>query len=94
MGHHLDGLTKIVAAAFFIYYGFVYSACGERIRFCCLNAGESLIVTEVEVCLHSINSHVALSVFVGVECSWVYVDVWVKLLNCNIVASGLKEFSY
>ena len=38
---------------------FVDTTSGERIRFCSLNAGESLVVSEVEVGLHTIYRYVA-----------------------------------
>ena len=66
---------------------------GERIRFCSLNAGESLVVSEVEVGLHTIYRYVALTMLIRVQRTRVDVDVWVKLLDSNVVTSCLKKFT-
>ena len=62
---------------------------GERVGSCCLNTCESLVVTEVEVGLHSIYGHVAFSVLVGVERTGVDVDIGVKLLDGDVVSPCL-----
>ena len=46
---------------------------------------------EVEVGLMPIIGHVALAVLVGVEGAWVNVDIGVKLLDRDAVATCLKE---
>ena len=91
--HHLDGLAEIVAATFLVNDCLVDTTSGERIRFRSLNTGESLVVSEVEVGLHAIYRYVALTMLVRVQCTRVDVDVWVKLLDSNVVASCLKKFT-
>ena len=91
--HHLDGFAEIVAATLLVNDCLVDTTCGERIRFRSLNAGESLVVSEVEVGLHTIYRYVALTMLVRVQCTRVDVDVWVKLLDSNVVASCLKKFT-
>ena len=46
-------------------------------------------MSEVKVRFHSINGYVALSMLVWIQCTWVDVDVRVKLLNSNVVAPCL-----
>ena len=91
--HHLDGLAEIVATTFLVNDCLIDTTCGERIRFCSLNAGESLVVSEVQVGLHTIYRYVALTMLVRVQCTRVDVDVWVKLLDSNVVTSCLKKFT-
>ena len=90
MRHHLYGLSEIVAASFFVYHGLVDAACGERVGACGLYAGESLVVSEVEVGLHSVNGHVTFAVLVWVQCARVDIYVRVKLLDGDVVASCLQ----
>ena len=91
--HHLDGFAEIIATAFLVNDCLVDTTSGERIRFRSLNTGESLVVSEVEVGLHTIYRYVALTMLVRVQCTRVDVDVWVKLLDSNVVASCLKKFT-
>ena len=91
--HHLDGFAEIVATAFLVNHCLVDTTSGERIRFCSLNAGESLVVSEVEVGLHTIYRYIALTMLIRVQCTRVDVDVWVKLLDSNVVTSCLKKFT-
>ena len=91
--HHLDGFAEIIAATFLVNDCLVDTTSGERIRFRSLNTGESLVVSEVEVGLHTIYRYVALTMLVRVQCTRVDVDVWVKLLDSNVVASCLKKFT-
>ena len=50
-------------------------------------------MSEVKIRFHSIYRHIALTMLVWIECARIDVDVWVKLLNCNVVASCLKKFT-
>ena len=91
--HHLDGLAQIVAATFLVDDRLVDATGSEGVGLCCLNTCESLVVTEVEVCFHTIHRDVALTVLVRVQGTRIDVDVWVKLLNCNVVAPGLQKLT-
>ena len=46
-------------------------------------------MAEVEVGLVPIDGDEALAVFVGVECPWVYVDIWVELLDGHPITARL-----
>ena len=91
--HHLDGFAEIIATTLLVDDCLVDTTSGERIRFRSLNAGESLVVSEVEVGLHTIYRYVALTMLIRVQCTRVDVDVWVKLLDSNVVTSCLKKFT-
>ena len=93
MRHHLDGLAEIVATALLVDDRLVDAACRHGVGFGGTDAGETLVMTEVEVGLHTVYSDIALAVLVGIEGSGVNVDVRVKLLDGNTEASGLQQFA-
>ena len=64
--HHLDGFSEIVATALLVDNSLVDASRSERVRLSGLYASEAFVVAEVEVCLHSVNSNVALAVLVRV----------------------------
>ena len=89
MRHHLDGLAQIVAAALLVDDALIDASCCQGVGFGSLNACESLIVSKVEVSLHAVNGYIAFTVLIGIERSWVDVDVRVKFLDGDVVASCL-----
>ena len=58
-----------------------------------LDVCKALVMTKVEVRFHTVCRHVALAVFVGIECTWVDVDVGVELLNGDLVATSLQQLA-
>ena len=64
--HNLNCLAQIVASSLLIYNSLVNAAGCKRVGFGCMYSSESLVVTKVEVCFHSVYSHVAFAVLVGV----------------------------
>ena len=93
MGHHLDGLAQIIATALLVDHGLIDTTRGQRVGLGGLNACETLVVSEVEVGLHAINSYITLTVLVGVERARVDIDVRIKFLNGDVVASGLQKLA-
>ena len=93
MRHHLNSLAEIVASALLVDDRLVDTARGHRVGAGCLNACESLVVTEVEVGLHTVSCHVALSMLVRVKGSRVNIDVRIELLNRNLVAASLQQLT-
>ena len=89
MWDDLYRLAQIVATPLLIDDGLVYTPCGHTVGACGLYACETLVVAEVEVGLHTVGGDVALSVFVRIERTGVDVDVRVKLLDSNLVATSL-----
>ena len=66
-------------------YRLVYEPCSDGVVTRGTYASESLVMPQVEVCLHTVYRNVALPVLVGVERARVDVDVRVKLLDGNVV---------
>ena len=93
VGHHLDGLPQIVATAFFFDDVLVDAPGGDVVGMGGADACETLVVPQVKVGFQSVFRHVALAVLIGVERAGVDVDVGVKLLDGDVVASCLKQFS-
>ena len=91
--NYLYGFTEIVAAAFFVDNGFVDSSCGERVGLGGFDVGESLVVSQVEIGFHSVYGDITFTVFVGIECSGVDVDIGIELLNGDIVTPCLQELA-
>ena len=89
MRNDLYCFSKIISAALFVDYSLVYSTSGHGVRLCGLNAGKSLIMSKVEVCLHSVDGDIAFAMLIGVQCSRVDVDIRVELLDGNIITSCL-----
>ena len=92
--HHLYGLAQIIAPALLLYHVLVDAPGGDVVGLGGLYAGEAFVVAQVEVRLQTIYSHVTLPMLIGIKCSGVDVDVRVKLLDSDVVASGLQQFAY
>ena len=93
MRNNLNSLTQVVATTLLVNDALIDTSRSHRVGFCGLNTCEALIVTEVEVGLHTILCYVALTVLVRVQRTWVNVDVRIKLLNGNVVTSCLKKLT-
>ena len=48
---------------------------------------------KVEVCFHTVNGYVALTVLIRIESARIDIDIRVKLLNGDVVASGLQKLA-
>ena len=94
MRHHLYGLSEEITMTLLVDDRLVDASRRHTVGFCGLNTSETLIVTEVEIGLHAVNSDVAFAVFVRIERAGVDVDVWVKLLDGYLIASCLQQFAY
>ena len=93
MRHYLDRLAQVVAVALTVDDGLVDAPCRYRVVSCCVYACKALVVSQVQIGLETILRHVALAVLVGVQRTWVDVDVGVKLLDGYLVAASLQQFS-
>ena len=93
VGNHLNGLAEIVAMTFAVDDGLVDAPCGDGVVAGGLYVGEALVVPQVEVGFHSVGGDVTLSVLVWVERAGVDVDVGVKLLDGDFVATRLEKFA-
>ena len=93
MRHHLDGLAQIVATTLALDDTQIDAARGDAVVASGLNASEPLVVSQVQVGLHTVCRYVALAVLVRVQRAWVNVDVGVELLDGDVVATRLQQFS-
>ena len=89
MWHHLDGLSQVVAVTLTVNDRLVDASCCYRVVSCCVNASEALVVSEVQVCFHTVHSYVALTMLVGIQRTWVDVNVRVELLDGYLIAGCL-----
>ena len=83
VGNDLDRLAEICALALPGYDGMVNFSGSDIVCLGHMNAQESLVMSEVEVCLRTVIRNVALAVLVGIQCTRVYVDVGVKFLDSD-----------
>ena len=93
MRHHLNGLAQIIAAPLTLNDAQVDAPRGHAVVARGLDAREPLVMSQVEVCLHTVRRHVALTVLVRIERSRVDVDVGIEFLDCNPIAPRLQQFS-
>ena len=91
--HDLDGLAQIVAVALAVDDSFVDAARSDGVVAGGVDACETLVMPEVEVCFHSVSRDVTFAVFVGVECAGVDVDVGIEFLDSYFVAARLQQFA-
>ena len=89
MRHHLNRLAQIVAMTLTIYHSFVYASRCDRIIARGMDTSKSFIMPQVKVGLKTVLCHVALAVLVGVQRSWVDVDIRVELLDSDFIATCL-----
>ena len=93
MGHYLNGLAEIVALALTVNNGLIDAACGDAVVPGGFDAGEPFVMTQVKIGLHAVGRHIAFTVFIGVQCSWVDVDVRVELLDGDTIATSLQQLT-
>ena len=78
---------------FTIDNGLVDTSRSDTIITCCLYTREPLIVAQVEIGLHTIHRHVALTMLVWVQRSWINIDIRIEFLNGNFVTTCLQQFA-
>ena len=88
--HHLDRLTQIVAVSLTVDDGLVDAARSDRVVAGGVNTRKPLVMSQVEVGLHTVHRHVTLAVFIGVQRARVDVDVGIELLDGHLIATRLK----
>ena len=93
MWHHLDGLAQVVAMTLTIDHGLIDATCCYRVVSCCVYACKPFIMTQIEVCLHTIDGHIALAMLVGIQRPRVDVDIGVKLLDGDFIAACLQQLT-
>lgn len=94
MGNNLNGLSQIVATAFLVDNALVDATGCNVVGFGCLDSQEAFIVSQVKIGFVAVYSYITFTVLVWIQSSRVDVDIRIKLLNGNIVASCLQQFTY
>ena len=89
MGDYLDGSSAVIAPALLVEYGPIDFSCGYIGILIETFINESLVMSQIQVCLRTVVSHKDLPVLDGIHCSWIYIDVWIEFLHGHLVASGL-----
>ena len=94
MGNNLNGLSQIVATAFLVDNALVDATGCNVVGFGCLDSQEAFIVSQVKIGFVAVYGYITFTVLVWIQSSRVDVDIRIKLLNGNIVASCLQQFTY
>ena len=68
----------------------VDTPCGDVVGSSGAYAGKTLVVTEVEVGLLTVDGYIAFAMFLGDERAGVDIDIGVELLNGYFIASRLE----
>ena len=89
MRHDLDCLSQIVAVALAVNDRLVDASRRYTVVLCGAYACEPFVVTQVEVGLKAVLRDVAFTVFVGVQRTWIDVDVRVELLDGDLKTASL-----
>ena len=88
--NHLYGLAQVITPSLLFYHVLIDTPRGDVVGLGGLYSCKPLIVSQVQVGLQSVHSHIAFPMLVGVQRSRVNVDIWVKLLYRDVVPSGLQ----
>jgi hypothetical protein len=88
---HLDRAAEIVAAALLLEHVRVDAARRDRVGAAGGDAGEALVMAEVEVGLRAVVGDEDLAMFEGRHRAWIDVEVGVELSQADRVAAGLEE---
>ena len=88
---NLDRLAQIIATALLVDDALIDASGGDVIGAGGLDVGETLVVSQIQVGLVTVNRHVALTVLIGVQRTRVNVDVGVKLLARHAIAAREQQ---
>ena len=91
VGDDLDGGAEIVAAALAGDDALVDPARGDVVRLAGGNAGEALVMAEVEVGLGAVVGDVDLAMLVGRHRARIDVEIGIELPQADLVAARLEE---
>ena len=87
----LDGRAEIVAAPFLGDDVAVDAAGGDIVRLARRNAGEALVMAEVEVGLGAVVGHVDFAVLIGRHRPRIDVQIGIELADADLVAARLEK---
>ena len=87
----LDGRAEIVAAPLLGDDVAIDAAGGDVVGLARRNAGEALVMAEVEVGLRPVVGHVDFAVLIGRHRARIDVQIGIELANADLVAARLEE---
>ena len=93
MRDYLHGFTQEVAPAFFVYHILINASGSDIIGTVSFNIQKSFIVSEIQIGLVPVHCHVTFTMFVRIQGSGIYIDVWIKFLVSHPEAACLKQFA-
>ena len=93
MGNYLYRLAEIVTMTFPVDDGLVDASRGDAVISGGVNTSKAFVMSQVKVGFHTVNGHIALTMFIGVQRPRIDVDIRVKLLNSDFIAPCLEQFA-
>ena len=90
MGNNLNGLSEKSTFPFFINNRLVNSAGSNIIGLCSENIQKTFVVPQIQVGFCTIFRNVTLPMLIGVEGTWIYIDIGIKFLNGHLETTGLQ----
>ena len=93
MRHHLHSLSQVIPFTFFVNNALIDAPCCDVICAGCLNIQETFVMSEVQIRFMSVYGNIAFPMLVRVQRSRIDINIGVKFLNGNLVASCLKQFT-
>ena len=92
MRHNLNCLSEICALTLTAYDSMVYTPGSDIISLGCVDAKKSLIMSEIQVGLRPVVSHIAFPMLIRVERTGIDVDVRVEFLDSHTQPPCLEKF--
>ena len=87
----LNGLAQVFPTTLFVDDALVDASSGDVVGLGGLNVEETLVVAQIQICLRTVNRHVAFPVLVRVQRARVHIDVRVQLLDGHGVPARLEQ---
>ena len=87
----LDGLAQVIAATLFFDDALVDAAGGDVVGLRGTHVQKTFVVAQIKVGFSAVFGHVALPVFIRVECAGIDIDVGIQFLDGHSVATALQE---
>ena len=85
----LNRFSQEIATTLFINDALVNTTCGHVVSLRRRSIKESLIVTQIQICLGTIFCYITLAVLVGVKSSRINIDIRIQLLYSHTVTTCL-----
>ena len=89
--NYLDCAAEVSSLTLTFNDSLIHFTCRNIVGSTCPDVRETLIVPKVKVSLAPIFRHITFTMFIRIERPWVNVDVRVKLLDGDTIASSLHQ---